>query len=466
MNQHQVGIAESTCSAVFTATSVAHGGSALLSINALSQIALERARTAREAVLVMGELSEKFGFYGASSSMEGGGESLIVTDTNEGWVFHILADPTGTSSIWVAARVPDGHVAVVANMFSIRTVDLSDTANFLGRTDMWDIAQQHGLWTPGQVKDWTATFSDGEYAHKYYSGRRMWAVLRLVSPNTSLAAEYNNLKMDAPYPFSVPVTAAEAGPELAFRVMRDFYNATEFNLSSHPAGGPFGTPDRFGGQEAGDAVPVSGNWERAIGLFRTAESYVLQTHSFTSVSKSAVRGLSAEPKRGGLGSGVVWFGAHAALYTVYTPVLSGGLLNVPTSLSRGWQGVYDLSTNFWASRSLALLAQVKWNYMMPAVQALQGQLERASLDLVQNVMDKYEAEAMSLKDVESVLSDNAGSAVSKSLELFHKLVFKYADGFVNTWVGDGAAAHFTSSSPGYPGWWLQSVGYPLGPPPV
>jgi dipeptidase len=96
MNVHQVGISESTCSAVYAAKGVSNGGLALLSINALSQIAMERASTAREAVQIMGDLSEKYGFYGASASFEGGGESLIVTDANEGWVFHILADPTGT----------------------------------------------------------------------------------------------------------------------------------------------------------------------------------------------------------------------------------------------------------------------------------------------------------------------------------------------------------------------------------
>lgn len=137
MNEFQVGIAESTCSGMYVSRSVGLGGKALLSIDQLSQIAMERAKTSREAVQIMGELSEKYGFYGESESFEGGSESLIVTDPDEAFVFHILADPTGSSSIWVAARVPDDSVAVVANMFSVREVDLSDTVNFLGRQDMW-----------------------------------------------------------------------------------------------------------------------------------------------------------------------------------------------------------------------------------------------------------------------------------------------------------------------------------------
>ena len=113
LNEHQVGISESTCSGVYSALPIGAGGKALFSIDQLSQIALERSRTAKEAVLIIGELAEKYGFYGEDDSFEGGSESLIISDPSEAWVFHILADPTGTSALWAAARVPDDSVAVV-----------------------------------------------------------------------------------------------------------------------------------------------------------------------------------------------------------------------------------------------------------------------------------------------------------------------------------------------------------------
>jgi dipeptidase len=464
MNEHQVGILESTCSAVYSAKSISSGGSALLSINQLSQIAMERAKSAKEAVQIMGSLSEQYGFYGASASFEGAGESLIVTDPHEAWVFHILADSTGKSSIWVGARVPDGHVAVVANMYSIQDVDLADSDNFLGRQDMWDLAEAAGLWKPGDPKNWVNTFSDGEYAHRYYSGRRMWSVFRLVAPNHPLPAEYENLKEDKPYPFSIPVglDKASVGPDLMFRVMRDYYNGTEYTLGSpKPAGGAYGTIERYGGQEAGDPVQVSGNWERPIALYRTAESYIVQSGGY---DRSGRTNSSAPDALGG----VIWFGAHSATYTVYVPVIGGGLLNAPKSLSAGWQGVYDLSTNFWASRSLAMLSQVKWNYMIPLIRDMQHAHEKSSLDLVQSLYTKYDSEGehVPFREVENFISKNSESAVEKSLSLFHQMIFKFADGFLNTWSGEGDSKRFSSSSPGYPGYWLQSVDYPLGPPPV
>ena len=77
LNEHQVGIGESTCSAVFGAAAKGHGGGALFSVDSLSRLAMERATTAREAVVLMGKLAEEQGFYGAGT-FEGTAESLMV----------------------------------------------------------------------------------------------------------------------------------------------------------------------------------------------------------------------------------------------------------------------------------------------------------------------------------------------------------------------------------------------------
>jgi dipeptidase len=103
LNEKQVGIGESTCSGVFGTSAAGHGGQALLSVDTLSQIAMERSDSARHAVSLMGALAEKHGFYGAGS-FEGTAESLMVTDPREGFIFHVLPDPTGTSAIWVSGQ--------------------------------------------------------------------------------------------------------------------------------------------------------------------------------------------------------------------------------------------------------------------------------------------------------------------------------------------------------------------------
>jgi dipeptidase len=468
MNEHQVGIAESTCSAVFSARPVHQGGRALLSINALSQIAMERATTSREAVSIMGALAEEFGFYGASDSFEGGAESLMVTDPSEAWSFHILAGPDvaydsklgdkaefKSGAVWVAARVCDECVTVTANMFSIREVNLNDPANFLGTSNMWQIAEEHGFWRPGEPMDFTATFSDGEYAHKYYSGRRMWGVYRLLAPEAGLSPDYGNLKEDRPYPFQAPVSGpvkdktGGVAPEDIFAVMRDYYNETRFSLGApSTGGGPWGSVDRMGYNDPNSKIQVSGNWERSIGLWRTAESYIVQSGGSVA---GPVKAANAT-----IPGGVVHFGAQSALYTVYVPIFGGGTIELPAPLVSGWQGVYDLTTNFWAARTVAFTAQVKWSYIIQDVQAMQRRLEAESQKLIASLFSGTSA------DIVSTMAKNSQKAVEESLALFHTSLFKYADGYINQWRGD----KFTSSTINYPGYWLRTTDYKWGPPPV
>lgn len=121
---------ESTCSGILGAEGCKYEGQrekekncAIFSINELSRIAMERTETARDAIDLMGNLAEEGGFQGAGT-FEGSAESLLITDTEEAWIFHVLpSDRKGSSAVWVAQLVPEDHAAVVANTFIIREVD-------------------------------------------------------------------------------------------------------------------------------------------------------------------------------------------------------------------------------------------------------------------------------------------------------------------------------------------------------
>ena len=135
-NECQLSFGESTASAAFGKTAGAvgtPGGKALFSVNELTRVAAERVCSAREAIQLMGSLAEAHGFYGADG---GAGEVLMVGDVDEAFVFHILSDPSGTGAIWVAQRVPDDHVAVVANAFTVRQVAFDDPHAFLTSSNM------------------------------------------------------------------------------------------------------------------------------------------------------------------------------------------------------------------------------------------------------------------------------------------------------------------------------------------
>lgn len=90
----------------------------LLSFYVQSGSLLARLYRARCAVETMGQLAEQYGFYQDEGTPTG--EAIVAGDTKEVWVFHVLPDPTGKSAVWAAAKVEDGHVVVVSNMFVIR----------------------------------------------------------------------------------------------------------------------------------------------------------------------------------------------------------------------------------------------------------------------------------------------------------------------------------------------------------
>jgi dipeptidase len=109
----------------------------------------------------MGELAMKYGYYSADWSSEHGveyamgegGEALTVIDPLEAWMFHIIPDPTGTSAIWVAQLIPEGHISVVANQFVIREVleqepnsggNLNPHATFLYSNNLYTVAENLG----------------------------------------------------------------------------------------------------------------------------------------------------------------------------------------------------------------------------------------------------------------------------------------------------------------------------------
>ena len=439
VNEKQVAIGESTCSGVFGAIPLgAPNGTALFSIDELTHVAMERASTARHAIRLMGALAEEYGFYGAGQ-FEGTAESLGVTDTEEAWIFHILPDPSGKSAIWAAQRIPDNSFAVLANMFVIRQVDPLDEKNFLMSKSVHSVALDYQWWDPDEegLLDFTKVYSDGEYAHKYYSGRRMWGAYHLAAPSQPLPDDYADLQSDPVYPVYITPDFKLSTTDL-FRFHRYTYQDTKYDLGAagNLAAGPFGSPDRW---KAGPGEEkVKGNWERPIGLYRTSDTYVVQS------------------RKDSLLGGVLWFGPASALGTVFTPFLVG--MEIPPSFRSGHHARFSRESAFWAACYVHNVANLKWSYAVNDVEMRQNQLEHASAAMVERMEAQY-SRNKNMTAVEQSFFENAAAIVASLWSLSDEIVFKYASGFVNE-PPDGM-----SQMVGYPAWWLQQVSYQEGPPP-
>jgi dipeptidase len=400
---------------------------------------MERASSAREAIAIMGSLAEEYGFYGAGE-FEGTAESLAVSDVDEAWIFQILPDPTGTSAIWAAQRLPDDSFAVLANMFVLRELDPNDTDNFLMSDSVHSVAKEYGWWDEdgAMLLDFTKVYSDGEYAHKYYSGRRMWGAYHLACPSHAFPADYVDLQSDPVYPVYAPPDELLSQMDL-FRFHRYTYQNTPYDLGAdgNMAGGPFGSPDRW---KAGPGeVEVKGAWERPIGLYRTSDTYIVQSLA------------------GATTGAVLWFGPASALGTIFTPFIVG-LSDIPASFRSSHHTNFTRASAFWAACFAHNIANLKWSYMIKDIEARQEILESDSVALVARLEHQYQLNE-NFEAIESAYIENAASVVASLWLLSDEIMFKYASGFVNE-PPDGM-----SQMVGYPAWWLQAVGYSDGPPP-
>jgi len=435
---------ESTCSGVFSAKALPEG-KALFSINELSRVALERTSSAREAVQLMGDLAEQYGFYGASGSFEGSAETLLVADPNEGFVFHILPDDTGASAIWVAQRCPDDEVTVVANMFTIREVNLTDTFNFMGSQYMFEVAKRNKMWSDddGKLLDFTRVFSDGEYAHKYYSGRRMWGAFRLISPSSNFDPDYeHDLRLRPAYPWSVKPDKKLSINDV-FDIHRTYYKGTKYDLSLGLAAGPFGNPDRFTEGKAERALSEThgkGAWERPIALFRTTYTTVIQARSWL---PDAI-------------GGVMWLGPHAAHGTCFIP-FSIGVNALPDSIVKGRMDKLDRASAFWTFRYIHSLTRLRYSDLSRIVAKAQATWETKALELQKEIENEFaKGSTYSVDALTNKYFKHTSDVLKAWWELADEMVFAYSDGF----------DYDTSGAPalGYSSAWLKSVGYLDGPP--
>jgi len=454
MNEKGVAIGESTCAARWFGKPMRKCldcDGPLVDLSALSEIALERCDTARCAIHTIGSLSRKWGYYAADTSIPEGGEALTITDGDEAWMFHILPDATGDSTIWVAQRIPDGHISVVANAFVIREVD-PKSPDFICSDNLFSEAVKHGLWIPemGQKLDFQATYGV-DTGNSQYSTRRAWRVLSLAAPSL-------NLPSQVPWtgdglPFSVKAERP-LGVEDIMAMNRDLYQGTQYDLTKGIAGGPFGDPARFDGSaetnvNQNGVSPEDlqvGSYERAISMFRTSYSFVAQTRKHV---PSIV-------------SSVVHFTQYAPHASVYTPLyVNAGEEAVPTPFTVGSLYKFDHRSTFWRFASVGNWAARFFKFAIHDVREVQQSVEGQIYSQRKEVEDKAVEAAKDgkMKEAEGVLSDYSASAadliVSSYSELFETLIARYHDGYKL----DDSGNKVVMNKLFYPRWWLKVSGF-------
>jgi dipeptidase len=464
MNEHQLSIGESTCGARITALSIPEGGQALVEAAELTRIAMERCATAVCAVQTMGDLAVKYGYHGADATFGEGGESLQVIDPNDAWVFHIVADDTGTSAVWVAQRVPHGHMAVVANQFIIREVDLEDKENFMGSSNILEVAERAGLWdskTQGKKVDFTAAFALDRRHLSPYANLRRWRAFTLAAPSLDISSECSTFADE--YPFSVEVENGGLTVAQAVAINRDHYEGTNYDMTKGLAGGPYGDPSRFDpngnrgiyeaeyDDDATDAADATddvfafkGQFQRAISIYRCAYNWV-------SSSRPDVHNAL----------GTVWFGQYAGHDSAAVP-LYAGIKKVPKAFSTGSLSKFTFDASYWVHAVLGNWADRFYIHTIGDIKKVQHSLESAQF----NAQEQLIATVNSMKKIKTedeitdFLTETSQTASEIEMTTFKDLLFtlfaKFKDG---QRIDDFHASVLAPTKFFYPKWWLEAVGF-------
>jgi len=431
MNEHKLSFGESTCSGRFWAASLAQNGTALFSNKDLSRIALERCTTARCAIELMGRLAvDHGGFYGEGTDVDTGSENLVIADTKEAWVFHILADPSGTSAIWAAQRVPDDKVAAIPNTFVIRKMDTSDADNFMMSANAQPIAKEYGFWDGKGQFDFAGAYSLGEYSNPHYAARRMWRTYDLLAPSLKLNGDLVITDTEAAYPFAVKPDKLITIEDV-IAIYRDYYEGTPYSLvKDELAAGPFNSPLRVASGDAEGTYPT-GAWERPISIYR---------------GNYAVLNI-AHPE----GHGVTWFASHTPHASVFAPAATSASSAVPRSYVVDTKKNVDRASLYWAANAVSNWAfGSRYSYAIKDVRAAQKKLEAPLFKLAERLVT---ADAGAHNQI---LQEAAETVHTAWWDTFFDLMGKYNDGYVITHAADGTV---TSTAMGYPAWWLKAAGF-------
>ncbi len=437
INEHQLAFGECTNSTYYYFDM--DKDKRIMGISELSQIALERCKYAKEAIKLMGALAEEYGYYGY-------GETLLVGDKNEAWVFEISCTPEGTSAIWVAKKVPDGEVFAAANQFRIQKIDPENQDN-LYSSNLFDLAKKHNWKNPNdKFLNWQKAVCPGEFDHPYYSLRRVWRVFDLINPSMKLSPWIEG-PYTSYYPFSIKPEKKLTIKDL-MKIHKDHYEETEFDLTKGLAAGPYGSPNRYLGKydrinfPNKQKTPLKGAWERSISIYYTGYTYITQ-----------IRDFLPDPI-----GGVTWIGYDDPHLTCFIPFYIG-METLPDSFQYGNPQVFDRSFAWWAF-NLCSNWTAYFYYAVKDLKEKQNELQDYLFEKQKEIENQaaYIYNRSYVKTKKYLTNEclkNAEYIVDEWWNLLDFLISKYRDGFINIpTVGEYV---------GYPEWYLDEVGYQKGP---
>ena len=408
----------------------------------LIYITLQRAKTAREAIDIIVDLANTYGYCSS-------GESFSIVDTEEAWIMELIGKgPQDKGIVWVARRIPDGYVSGHANQARITTFPWNDPENCLYAADVADVARKFG-WFEGANEDFSfaEAYAPLDFGAMRGCEARVWAFFRTVAADMD---KYEDYAMGHNPANRMPLWVKpieKISPKLLMDCMRDHYEGTKMDMTTDIGAGGEGCPYRWRPMYFEvDGVEYCN--ERATATQQTAFWLVGQ----------------ARPGK----TGILWFGTDDAATSPLTPIYVTST-EVPECLrdGNGTMLKYSDTSMFWITNRVAQFAYLRYNVVGKHVREVVDMWENKMLECVP-AMDAKIGSAKNAKKAQKVATElsveNAQTLFNIWVDLDKYTMVKYIDGnikgeengkFVDN--GNGKDIPGVIDQPGYSENWKRAV---------
>lgn len=459
INEHQVALGETT----FGGREELIDPKGLIDYGSLMFMALERSKSAREAIKVIADLVEQYG-YGSD------GETFSISDKDEVWYFEIIGKGEEKGAVWVAIRIPDGYVSGHANAARIQTFPLRDgrksitdkdwkklynkEVEVIYKHDIIKFARKKGYFD-GKDKDFdfSAAYAPVDFSAARICDLRVWAMFNEVAEGMDQYWDYvtgKDLEHGRMPLYIKPDRLISLSDVMSF--MRNHYQGTELDKTQDVGAGPFGSPYRCN--------PLY--WEyNGVKYFNERSTETVQTgFSFIAQSRNWL------PDQVG---GIIWFGVDDTGSTVYTPFYCS-ISEVPIEYRVGNGDMLTYSDNaaFWVFNRLAHFKYLFYNRVIGDIQKVQNELENGYQEQVKAVdnqaveMLKNDGEMEAIAFLTDFDAKAAANTIKRWKELDNYLLVKYLDSNVKQeengeFKRNGHGYPAKPKQPGYPDSWKKHL---------
>lgn len=412
MNEWQVSIGETT-----------YGGreemvdtTGIIDYGSLIYIALQRSKTARQAIEVMTTLANTYGYCSS-------GESFTICDPNEAWIMELQGKGPGSKGVvWVAQRIPDDCISAHANQSRIRQFDMNDKKNVMYSKDVIRFAREKG-WFTGRDADfsWADAYAPADFGGRRYCDARVWSFFNRWSEGGFDEYLPWTLGKDPdakPMPLFIKPKRKLSVADLETS-MRDHYEGTPMaqTRDNDPGQGLYASPYR--------QTPLSFKVD-GVTYFNERPTSTVQS-GFVFISQ--LRGWL--PRQIG---GVLWFGNDDANMVTFTPMYCSMTEQPECYNTPGADALtFSMDNAYWVCNWVSNMVYPRYDMLFPDLKAVRDSLDNMYL----SQQKKIEREAMQVLETRGdeacakFLNDYSVEIAQSMLETWRKLatylIVKYND---------------------------------------